>query len=533
MSDIKNIIADGKSILGIEFGSTRIKAILIDPTTFKPIAQGSHEWENRLENGFWTYHLDDIWTGLQDCYQDLVKDVKSQYGVPLKKLASIGFSAMMHGYMAFDKDGNQLAQFRTWRNANTTQAAEKLTDLFQFNIPERWSISHLYQCILNKEEHIAKVDFFTTLAGYVHWMLTGKKVLGVGDAAGMFPIDSTTLDYNQEYMAKFNNLLKDEKLPYTLDKLLPKVLCAGDNAGTLTAEGAKLLDTTGTLEAGCLLCPPEGDAGTGMVATNSVAVRTGNVSAGTSIFAMVVLEKALAKLHREIDCVTTPDGLQVAMVHANNCTSDLNAWVGLFADFLRAANIEMDTTTLFKTLYNEALNNGTPDCDGIISYGYLSGENITSMPEGRPLLARMPNSKFNVANLFRSNLNTSLGAIRLGMNILKNENVKIDKLLGHGGLFKTQGVGQSIMANALNTPVWVMTTAGEGGAWGIALLAAFAQLKKEGQTLPKFLDDCVFHDAQGSKIDPDAVGVAGFDKFLERYVLCLGVERQAVECLKA
>ncbi len=533
MSDIKNIIADGKSILGIEFGSTRIKAILIDPTTFKPIAQGSHEWENRLENGFWTYHLDDIWTGLQDCYQDLVKDVKSQYGVPLKKLASIGFSAMMHGYMAFDKDGNQLAQFRTWRNANTTQAAEKLTDLFQFNIPERWSISHLYQCILNKEEHIAKVDFFTTLAGYVHWMLTGKKVLGVGDAAGMFPIDSTTLDYNQEYMAKFNNLLKDEKLPYTLDKLLPKVLCAGDNAGTLTAEGAKLLDTTGTLEAGCLLCPPEGDAGTGMVATNSVAVRTGNVSAGTSIFAMVVLEKALAKLHREIDCVTTPDGLQVAMVHANNCTSDLNAWVGLFADFLRAANIEMDTTTLFKTLYNEALNNGAPDCDGIISYGYLSGENITSMPEGRPLLARMPNSKFNVANLFRSNLNTSLGAIRLGMNILKNENVKIDKLLGHGGLFKTQGVGQSIMANALNTPVWVMTTAGEGGAWGIALLAAFAQLKKEGQTLPKFLDDCVFHDAQGSKIDPDAVGVAGFDKFLERYVLCLGVERQAVECLKA
>ena len=533
MSDIKNIIADGKSILGIEFGSTRIKAILIDPTTFKPIAQGSHEWENRLENGFWTYHLDDIWTGLQDCYQDLVKDVKSQYGVPLKKLASIGFSAMMHGYMAFDKDGNQLAQFRTWRNANTTQAAEKLTDLFQFNIPERWSISHLYQCILNKEEHIAKVDFFTTLAGYVHWMLTGKKVLGVGDAAGMFPIDSTTLDYNQEYMAKFNNLLKDEKLPYTLDKLLPKVLCAGDNAGTLTAEGAKLLDTTGTLEAGCLLCPPEGDAGTGMVATNSVAVRTGNVSAGTSIFAMVVLEKALAKLHREIDCVTTPDGLQVAMVHANNCTSDLNAWVGLFADFLRAANIEMDTTTLFKTLYNEALNNGAPDCDGIISYGYLSGENITSMPEGRPLLARMPNSKFNVANLFRSNLNTSLGAIRLGMNILKNENVKIDKLLGHGGLFKTQGVGQSIMANALNTPVWVMTTAGEGGAWGIALLAAFAQLKKEGQTLPKFLDDCVFHDAQGSKIDSDAVGVAGFDKFLERYVLCLGVERQAVECLKA
>ncbi len=533
MSDVKKIISEGKAILGIEFGSTRIKAVLINPEDFKPVAQGAHEWENRLENGFWTYHLDDIWSGLQDCYQDLLKDIKNQYGVTLNKLASIGFSAMMHGYMAFDKDGNQLAQFRTWRNANTTEAAAKLTDLFQFNIPERWSIAHLYQCILNKEEHISKVDFFTTLAGYVHWKLTGQKVLGVGDAAGMFPIDSEKMDYNQEYLQKFNKLLSEEKLPYTLDKILPKVLTAGENAGLLTEEGAKLLDTSGNLQAGCLLCPPEGDAGTGMVATNSVAVRTGNVSAGTSIFAMVVLEKALQKLHREIDCVTTPDGLQVAMVHANNCTSDLNAWVGLFADFLRAANIEMDTTTLFKVLYNEALNNGAPDCDGIITYGYLSGENITNMPEGRPLLARMPNSKFNVANLFRANLNTSLGAIRIGMNILKSENVKIDKLLGHGGLFKTKGVGQSIMANALNTPVWVMTTAGEGGAWGIALLAAFSALKDKTLTLPQFLDKCVFKDADGSKIDPTAEGVAGFDKFLERYVLCLGVERQAVECLKA
>ena len=460
MSDIKQIIEAGQAVLGIEFGSTRIKAVLIEPNTLKPIAQGAHEWENRLEDGFWTYHLDDIWGGLQDCYHELQKDVKSQYGCEIMKLASIGFSAMMHGYMAFDKDGNQLAQFRTWRNANTSEAAEKLTELFQFNIPERWSISHLYQCILNKEDHISKVDFFTTLAGYVHWKLTGQKVLGVGDASGMFPIDSNTMDYNKSYADKFNQILKDEKLPYTLEQLLPKVLVAGQNAGTLTAEGAKLLDTTGTLEAGCPLCPPEGDAGTGMVATNSVAVRTGNVSAGTSIFAMVVLEKALAKLHREIDNVTTPDGLQVAMVHANNCTSDLNAWVGLFADFLRAAKIDMDMNTLFKTLYNEALTNGAVDCDGIITYGYLSGENITNMPEGRPLLARMPESKFTIGNLFRSNLNTSLGAIRLGMNILKNEQVKIDKLLGHGGLFKTKGVGQSIMADALNTPVWVMTTAG-------------------------------------------------------------------------
>ncbi len=532
MTDIKNIIVQGKAILGIEFGSTRIKAILIEPETFKPIAQGSHEWENRLENGFWTYHLDDIWTGLQDCYSDLRKDVMSQYGVELKKLASLGFSAMMHGYMAFDKDGNQLAQFRTWRNANTTKAAEKLTELFQFNIPERWSIAHLYQCILNKEEHISRVDFFTTLAGYVHWKLTGQKVIGVGDAAGMFPIDSDTMTYNQKYLEQFNTLLAEEKLPYKLEALLPKVLVAGENAGTLTEEGAKLLDTSGTLESGCPLCPPEGDAGTGMVATNSVEKRTGNVSAGTSIFAMVVLEKALKNLHREIDNVTTPDGLQVAMVHANNCTSDLNAWVGLFADFLRAADIKLDTTSLFRILYNEALNNAAKDCDGIISYGYLSGENITGMPEGRPLLARMPNSSFTVANLFRANLNTSLGAIRLGMNILKNEQVKIDKLLGHGGLFKTPVVGQSIMADALNTPVWVMTTAGEGGAWGIALLAAFCTENQDKKTLSQFLNDKVFFDAKGSKINPTKEGVEGFDKFLERYVLCLGVERQAVESLK-
>ncbi|MGN1281528.1 MAG: xylulokinase [Succinivibrio sp.] len=532
MADVKTIISEGQAVLGIEFGSTRIKAVLIDPTDYKPIAQGSHEWENRLENGLWTYHLDDIWGGLQDCYADLVKDVKNQYGVPLRKLASIGFSAMMHGYMAFDADGHHLAQFRTWRNANTTKAAQILTDLFQFNIPERWSISHLYQCILDKEDHISKVDFFTTLAGYVHWKLTGKKVLGIGDASGMFPIDSETKDYKTEYMAKFDELLKKESLPYTLKQILPKVLEAGENAGNLTDEGAKLLDPTGSLESGCPLCPPEGDAGTGMVATNSVAVRTGNVSAGTSIFAMVVLEKALKQLHREIDCVTTPDGLQVAMVHANNCTSDLNAWVGLFADFLRAADISMDTTTLFKTLYNEALKNGAPDCDGIITYGYLSGENITSMPEGRPLLARMPTSKFTVGNLFRSNLNTSLGAIRLGMNILRKESVKVDKLLGHGGLFKTEGVGQSIMANALDIPVWVMTTAGEGGAWGIAILAAFVCDKKGTSSLPEFLDSCVFKDASATEVKPDQEGVDGFNKFMERYVLCLGVERQAVECLK-
>ncbi len=532
MSDINSLILQGKCSLGIEFGSTRIKAVLIDPTNFAPVAQGSHEWENRLENGLWTYHIDDIWGGLQHCYSELVKDVKEKYKADLKAVASLGISAMMHGYMAFDKDDNHLAQFRTWRNSNTTKAAELLTDTFQFNIPERWSISHLYQCILDKEEHVKNVAFFTTLAGYVHYKLTGQKVLGIGDAAGMFPIDSYTKNYNEKYLMQFNEILAKENMPYKLEELLPKVLCAGDNAGTLTEQGAKLLDPTGNLQPGCILCPPEGDAGTGMVATNSVAVRTGNVSAGTSIFAMVVLEKALSKLHREIDNVTTPDGMQVAMVHANNCTSDLNAWVGLFADFLKVANIKMDMNTLFKTLYEEALNNGAKDCDGIISYGYFSGENITSVPEGRPLLARMPNSNFNIANLFRANLYTSLGAIKLGMNILKSEQVKIDKLLGHGGLFKTPRVGQSIMADALNTPVWVMTTAGEGGAWGIAVLAAYSVQNTKNESLSEFLDNNVFKDAVGEKIDPDKAGSDGFDKFLERYVLCLGIEKQAVSCLK-
>ena len=485
MSDINSLILQGKCSLGIEFGSTRIKAVLIDPTNFAPVAQGSHEWENRLENGLWTYHIDDIWGGLQHCYSELVKDVKEKYKADLKAVASLGISAMMHGYMALDK-----------------------------------------------EEHVKNVAFFTALAGYVHYKLTGQKVLGIGDAAGMFPIDSYTKNYNEKYLMQFNEILAKENMPYKLEELLPKVLCAGDNAGTLTEQGAKLLDPTGNLQPGCILCPPEGDAGTGMVATNSVAVRTGNVSAGTSIFAMVVLEKALSKLHREIDNVTTPDGMQVAMVHANNCTSDLNAWVGLFADFLKVANIKMDMNTLFKTLYEEALNNGAKDCDGIISYGYFSGENITSVPEGRPLLARMPNSNFNIANLFRANLYTSLGAIKLGMNILKSEQVKIDKLLGHGGLFKTPRVGQSIMADALNTPVWVMTTAGEGGAWGIAVLAAYSVQNTKNESLSEFLDNNVFKDAVGEKIDPDKAGSDGFDKFLERYVLCLGIEKQAVSCLK-
>ncbi len=530
MADIKQTIESGKAVLGIEFGSTRIKAVLIDPVSHAPIADGGHSWENRLENGIWTYHMEDIWNGLQDCYQDLLKNVQAKYGVKITRLGAIGISAMMHGYLAFDKEGTLLAPFRTWRNTLCRDASAKLTDVFQFNIPERWSIAHLYQSILNKEEHVKKLDFFTTLAGFIHWKLTGRKVLGVGDAAGMFPIDSEKNDYNQDYLKKFDALVSGEGYAWKLADLLPKVLVAGEDAGSLTEEGAKLLDTSGSLCAGIPMCPPEGDAGTGMVATNSVAVRTGNVSAGTSIFAMIVLEKALSRLHREIDNVTTPDGKQVAMVHANNCTSDLNSWVGLFAEFAELSGHKLSPDELYGLLYRNALK-GDADCGGVLSYGYYSGEFITDMKEGRPMLIRSPKAKFNLANLMRSNLNSSLGAIRIGMDILSDEHVAIDKLLGHGGLFKTKGVGQKIMADALNTPVWVMTTAGEGGPWGVAILAAYLVNKNEGETLPQYLDSRVFASSQGEKIDPEATGVAGFNKFMENYKSCLKVERAATECM--
>ena len=528
MSEIKNIIAEGKSILGIEFGSTRIKAVLIEPDTFKPIAQGAHEWENRLEDGLWTYHLDDIWSGLQDCYQDLQKDVQNQYGVQIKKLASIGFSAMMHGYMAFDKNGNHLAQFRTWRNANTTEAAEKLTELFQFNIPERWSISHLYQCILNKEKHVTSVDFFTTLAGYVHWKLTGQKVLGVGDASGMFPIDSNTHDYNKKYLEQFNKILFEEKMPYTLEHLLPKVLCAGDDAGSLTEEGAKLLDPSGNLEAGIPLCPPEGDAGTGMVATNSVAVRTGNVSAGTSIFAMVVLEKAMQKVHEEIDMVTTPNGMPVAMVHCNNCTSDLNAWVNLLGECAESFGVKVDKNELYGVLYRKALE-GAADCGGVTAYNYFSGEPITGLDAGRPMVVRTPDADFSLANFMRSHLYSAVATLKIGMDILlKEEHVAVDSLMGHGGFFKTPVVGQRVMAAGMNAPITVMDTASEGGAWGIAILAAFMKEKKDGETLSSYLNDKIFAGQTGTTLNPDPEDVKGFDAFLEEYKKLLPAEKAAV-----
>ena len=530
MSNVKEVIESGRAVLGIELGSTRIKAVLIGED-HAPIASGDHEWENRLENGNWTYSLDDIWSGLRDSYKNLAADVKARYGVTLKKIGSIGFSAMMHGYMAFDKDGELLVPFRTWRNSTTGPAAEKLTELFQYNIPLRWSIAHLYQAVLNGEDHVKDVAYFTTLSGYIHWKLTGEKALGIGDASGMFPIDIEKKDFNEEMIQKFDELTADRNYPWKLRDIMPKVMTAGETAGTLTEEGARLLDESGSLEAGILLCPPEGDAGTGMAATNSVAQRTGNVSAGTSVFAMIVLEKELKKVYPEIDLVTTPDGSLVAMVHANNCTSDLNAWVGIFREFAESFGIEVDMNKLFGTLYNKALE-GDADCGGLLSYGYLSGEFITGVDEGRPLFVRSPESRFNLANFMRVNLFTALGAIKAGMDLLlKEEDVAIDSILGHGGLFKTKGVGQRILAAAINAPVSVMETAGEGGPWGMALLAAYMLNKADGESLKDYLADKVFEGNAGSRMESDARDVEGYEVFIERYKKGVAIEKEAIRSL--
>lgn len=522
----KELIESGKSILGIEFGSTRIKAVLIDEKG-TVLASGGHGWENRFENGVWTYTLDDIWTGLQDCYQDLLKDVKEKYDTTITELASIGFSAMMHGYLAFDKKDELLVPFRTWRNTITEEASVKLTEAFSYNIPQRWSISHLYQAILNKEEHVKEVAFFTTLAGYVHWMLTGEKVLGVGDASGMFPIDTTTGNYDRKMVAKFDELIKDEGFDWKLSDILPKSIPAGADAGVLTEKGAKLLDTTGTLKAGAKMCPPEGDAGTGMVATNSVSIRTGNISAGTSVFAMVVLEKELSKVYPQIDLVTTPDGALVGMVHCNNCTSEINAWVNLFAEFAKASGNEMDMNTLFTLLYGKAME-GDADCGGLLSYNYFSGEPVTGFDKGAITFVRSQESKFTLANVMRMHLYSALATLKSGMDLMiKEEGVKVDEMLGHGGYFKTKGVGQQIAADAMNAPVSVMETAGEGGAWGIAVLAAYLVTREDGETLPDYLNNKIFAGQKGSKLDPIPENVQGFEKFMDQYMKGLAMEKEA------
>ena len=529
--EAKEVISSGQAVLGIEFGSTRIKAVLIDEN-HAVLASGSHEWENRLENNIWTYSLEDIWTGLTDCYRDMAEDVQKKYGVDVEKLAAIGFSGMMHGYMAFDEKGELLVPFRTWRNTITGEAAEKLTEVFDYHIPQRWSIAHLYQAILNGEEHVKDVQFFTTLAGYIHWKMTGEKVLGVGEASGMFPIDIETADFNQRKIGQFDEMVADKGYPWKLGEIMPKVLRAGEAAGVLTEEGARLLDPSGKLQAGIPMCPPEGDAGTGMVATNSVARRTGNVSAGTSVFGMVVLEKELSKAYPEIDLVTTPAGDLVAMVHCNNCTSDLNAWVNLFKEFAEAFGVEVDMNKLFGTLYNKALE-GDADCGGLLAYNYFAGEDITGFTEGRPLFARMPDSKFSLANFMRLHLYSSLSTLKIGMNILlKQEHVEMDQILGHGGLFKTKGVGQRILAAALDVPVAVMETAGEGGAWGIALLAQYMIKKGEGETLDQYLNEKVFAGMTGEKMDPVPEDVKGFDEFIRLYTAGLPIEAAAVKTMR-
>ena len=525
--DAKQIIASGRAVLGIEFGSTRIKAVLIGPD-HAPIAQGSHEWENQLVDGLWTYSIDAIWYGLQDCYADLRRNVLAQYDTEIETLAAIGVSAMMHGYMAFDAQQKILVPFRTWRTTNTARAAAALSDLFVYNIPLRWSISHLYQAILDGEEHVGRIDYLTTLAGYIHWQLTGRRVLGVGDASGMIPVDPQTRQYDAAMVRKFDELTAPHGYPWRLLGILPEVLPAGAPAGELTPEGAERLDVSGHLKAGIPLCPPEGDAGTGMVATNAVKQRTGNVSAGTSSFSMIVLEKELSRPYEMIDMVTTPDGSLVAMVHCNNCTSDLNAWVNLFKEYQQLLGVPVDMNEVFGKLYNHALT-GAADCGGLVSYNYISGEPVTGLAEGRPLFVRSAGDKFTLANFMRAHLYASVGVLKIGNDILfKQEAVRVDRITGHGGLFKTKGVGQRVLAAALGTPISVMETAGEGGAWGIALLASYAVTNADGLTLADWLEQVVFGGNTGVAIEPTADDIAGFERYIANYKAALPVEEAAV-----
>lgn len=523
-------IRAGKTSLGIEFGSTRIKAVLIDDT-YVTIAAGDYGWASHLEDGLWSYSQKEIWTGLQTAYAALAEDVENAYGEKLTRVGRIGFSAMMHGYLAFDKDGELLVPFRTWQNTNTFEAHEKLSELFQYNIPERWSIAHLYQAVLDNEEHIGKVDFFTTLAGYVHWKLTGKKVLGVGDASGMFPIDPTTHTYETEFIKKFNAIPEVAAQPWKLADLLPEPLVAGTPAGTLTEEGAKLLDPTGTLQPGITFAPPEGDAGTGMVATNSVRVRTGNVSAGTSIFAMVVLEHKLERLHPEVDLVTTPAGDLAGMSHANNFTSDLNAWVGLFGQFAAAIGTPVDAGTLYGTLFRAAIADDVDsNCGGLINYPFRSGEFLAGLPEGRPLFARGPEARMSLGNFMRAQLFSAFSPVKIGMDVMtKDEGVAVDSLVGHGGIFTTPKVAQKILAAAFDTPIKVMSTAAEGGAWGMAVLADY--LWHADQPLDEFLDARVFADAASTTENPDEGDVAGFEEFFDCFRKGLPIEHTAIQTI--
>jgi sugar (pentulose or hexulose) kinase len=528
-TDLRQVITKGRTALGIELGSTRIKAVLIGTDDHAPLAVGSHDWENQFVDRLWTYSLEAVWTGLQSCYAALAADVEERYGVQLTVVGALGVSAMMHGYLALDADGVLLTPFRTWRNTNTGEAAERLSAELGHNIPHRWSIAHLYQAILDGEDHVGSLGRLTTLAGYVHARLSGQQVLGIGDASGMFPIDIATGSYDAEMLARFDRLAAEAGVELSAADLLPEIRKAGEDAGKLTEAGAELLDPTGRLRPGALMCPPEGDAGTGMVATNSVAPRTGNVSAGTSIFAMVVLEHGLSRVHRELDLVTTPAGDLVAMVHCNNGASELNAWVGVFAEFAAALGVDASSSAIFETLFTAALD-GAADGGGLMAYNYLSGEPITELDEGRPLFLRSPDSAFTLANFMRTQLSASLATLRIGMDVLqKVEDVRLDRMFAHGGLFKTKGVAQRFLAAAIDTPVSVGEVAAEGGAWGIAVLAAFLASRAPEQGLAEFLDSAVFAQVELETVEPDPADVAGFDAFAERYVAALPVERAAVE----
>ncbi len=522
------LIEQGKAVLGIEFGSTRIKAVLINDKN-EPIASGAYDWENSLVDGIWTYSYDEIIAGLQGCYADLKRDIKQKYGVTLKKLGAMGVSAMMHGYLAFDKCDNLLVPFRTWRNTITGQASQKLSELFNYPIPERWSISHLYQAVLNNENHVKDVSFFTTLDGLIHWKLTGKKVLGIGGASGMFPISLENQTYDKTMIAKFNELSEVKAMPWKLENLLPQVLLAGDNAGFLTDDGAKLLDVEGDLLSGCPMCPPEGDAGTGMTATNSVGSRTGNVSAGTSVFAMVVLEKELSKAYNGlIDLVTTPDGKLVAMAHANNCTGEYDKWIKLFGEVISTMGFDVKKGELYDKLLTKA-HEGDCGCGGLIPYNYISGESMTGFSEGRTIFLRTQENSFTLANFMKAQLYTALGALRTGMDILfDNEKVKLDTLTGHGGFFKTSEVGLKVMASAMHTPVSALETAGEGGPWGMALLASYL-INKNDLTLSDWLSTNVFAQSKKTVVSPTDADVKSFNEFFVNYKKGLPVLKAAVE----
>jgi sugar (pentulose or hexulose) kinase len=528
--DAGEAITEGRTALGIELGSTRIKAVLVGPD-HAPLAVGTHDWENQFVDRRWTYSLDAVWAGVQESVTTLAEDVRRRHGVEPAGVGALGISAMMHGYLAFDADGELLTPFRTWRNTNTGRAVERLSAELGVNIPHRWSVAHLYQAILDGEEHVGRLSHLTTLAGYVHWRLTGEKVLGVGDASGMFPIDAATGGYSAPMLARFDELAAEAGAGLTLADLLPRIASAGEPAGRLTEAGAELLDPAGRLRPGTPLCPPEGDAGTGMVATNSVAPRTGNVSAGTSIFAMVVLERELGRVHRELDLVTTPAGDPVAMVHCNNGASEVNAWVGLFAEFARALGSDADPSAVFEVLFTAALD-GAGDGGGMLAYNYLSGEPITDLEEGRPLFVRSPDSRFDLATFMRTHLFASLATLRIGMDVLqKEEGVRLDRMFAHGGLFRTRGVAQRFLAAAIDTPVSVGDVAAEGGAWGIAVLAAFATRRASGQGLADYLDTAVFAGTSLQTAEPEPADVAGFDAFMQRYVAGLAVERAAVASL--